>query len=139
MILRALICCGLLASSTFAADQRKHRIDLKMDAASEKALSTADMMQVQAEGLKLWDAELNRVYGELKKKLKPAAFTALQAAQRDWLKYRDSQLKALEVFYGQLEGTMYRPMHAAAILAVTRARALELADLLEMDDLHGEE
>jgi uncharacterized protein YecT (DUF1311 family) len=123
---------AVLAFYAFGEDQpKKHPIDVKVEVAEEKALSTAEQTEVQASALKLWDAELNRVYAKLKKRLKPSAFDALQAAQRDWLKYRDSQRKFLDEMYQQFQGTMYIPMHAAAVKEITRARALELTHLLE--------
>ena len=95
-------------------------------------MSTAEQTQAQTKGLELWDAEMNRVYAELRKRLKPAAFAALQVAQRDWLKYRDSQKKFLGEMYGQFQGTMYIPMQASAVMQITRARALELTHLLRV-------
>jgi uncharacterized protein YecT (DUF1311 family) len=122
----------MLAIPVLGEDQpKKHPIDVKVEAAEEKALSTAEQRDVEANALKLWDAELNRVYAKLKKRLKPSAFEALQAAQRDWLKYRDSQTKFIDEMYQQFQGTMYIPMHAAAVKEITRARALELTHLLE--------
>jgi uncharacterized protein YecT (DUF1311 family) len=132
MRISALFLAALISTTAFAAEEPKHPIDRKVEAASEKAVSTAEMVQVQADGLKLWDAEMNRVYGELKKRLKPSAFAALQAAQRAWIEYRDSQIKFIGEFYGQFQGTMYAPMRAAAELEVTRQRALELGHRLEI-------
>jgi len=116
----------------------KHPIDVKTEAAEEKAMSTAEQTQAQSEGLKLWDAEMNRVYAKLKKRLHPEAFELLQAAQRDWLKYRDSQRKFLTTMYTGFQGTMFIPMHAAAVKELTRARALELIHLLEMHEEFAE-
>jgi uncharacterized protein YecT (DUF1311 family) len=110
---------------------KKHPIDLQMEKAEEEASSTADQTQTQARGLKLWDAEMNRVYTKLRKRLKPAAADALQVAQRAWLDYRDRQTKFLEEMYNGFEGTMFIPMHAAAVKKVTRARALELITSLQ--------
>lgn len=114
---------------------KPHPIDVKIEAAEEKAMSTAEQREVQSNAFKLWDAEMNRVYAKLKKRLKPATFSALQIAQRDWLKYRDSQEKFLDELYREFQGTMFIPMHAAAVMKITRARALELTHLLEV---HGE-
>ena len=109
----------------------KHPIDVKTEAAEEKAMSTAEQTQAQSEGLKLWDAEMNRVYAKLRKALKPEAATALQAAQREWLNYRDAEVKFLDEMYAAFEGTMFIPMHMAAVARVTRERALRLTRLLE--------
>jgi uncharacterized protein YecT (DUF1311 family) len=81
---------------------------------------------------------MNRVYTKLRKRLKPAAADALQVAQRAWLDYRDRQTKFLEEMYNGFEGTMFIPMHAAAVKKVTRARALELITLLEAHEEFAE-
>lgn len=135
----ALFLGALLATASFvrAEDEEKHPIDAKVAALFDKAVSTADMVEAAGKGTKLWDAELNRCYGELKKKMKPAAFAALQAAQRQWLAYRDAQFKALDEFYGQFDGTMYIPMRADAGMTVIRTRAMELYHMLQTFEEHG--
>lgn len=137
----ALLFTALCATAPFARaddEEKKHPIDAKVAALFDKAVSTADMMQAADKGTKLWDAELNRCYGELKKKMKPAAFATLQAAQRQWLAYRDAQFKALDEFYSQFDGTMYLPMRADAGMTVIRTRAMELYDMLEMLKEHAQ-
>jgi len=120
-----------------AEDERKHPIDVKIAAAEEKAGSTVEMRQVYVDGLQQWDAELNRTYSELKKVLKPKSFTALQGAQRQWIAYRDEQLKFLNQLYSEFDGTMYIPMRAAAEMNITRSRALELSRQLEIYNDHS--
>jgi uncharacterized protein YecT (DUF1311 family) len=136
-----LLLLALLATAPFVRaedEEKKHPIDAKVAALFDKAVSTHDMIQAAGQGTKLWDAELNRCYGELKKKLKPEAFTALQAAQRQWIAYRDAQSKALDEFYSQFDGTMYLPMRADAGMTVIRTRAMELYDMLEMLKEHAQ-
>jgi uncharacterized protein YecT (DUF1311 family) len=137
LILATVLIAAVSVHAVAEDAPRKHPIDVKTEAEEEKAMSTADQTEVQANALKLWDAEMNRVYGELKKRLKPATFTALQAAQRDWLKYREGQRKFLGELYQEFEGTMYIPMHAAAVKEITRARTLELTRLLEIHQEFG--
>ena len=128
-----------LAVTAFAADEEeKHPIDRKIAAAEEKAVSTAEMRQVYVDGLKAWDAELNRVYGELKKKLKPNTFAVLQSAQRQWIVYRDEQMKFISSMYAEFDGTMYIPMRASAEMEITRARALELWRQLQVVSDHAQ-
>jgi uncharacterized protein YecT (DUF1311 family) len=128
----ALLLTLLVAPCLAFADEDKHPLDAKIDAAADKANSTLETREAYDNGLKLWDAELNRCYGQLKKKLKPEVFASLQAAQRQWLVYRDSQIKFIDQFYAQFDGTMYIPMRSAAVMEVTRARALELYHRLEV-------
>jgi uncharacterized protein YecT (DUF1311 family) len=137
-ILSACLSGSLVIQSVAEEKLRKHPIDVKTEAAEEKAMSTAEQTQAQDYSLKLWDAELNRVYAKLKKRLKPATFAALQSAQRDWIKYRDSQQKCLTELYQQFQGTMFTPMHAAAVKEITRVRALELTHILEMHEEFAE-
>lgn len=129
----SIVLSVILSSVSLGEDApKKHPIDVKIAAAEEKAMNTHEQTAAQMDGIKLWDAEMNRVYAELKKRLKPATFAALQTAQREWLKYRDSQIKFLDELYKEFQGTMYIPMHAAAVKEITRARALELTHLLEV-------
>jgi len=137
--LLCVILCSLFSLRTMGEEAvKKHPIDVQTEKAEENALSTADQTEAQAKSLKLWDAEMNRVYAKLKKRLKPAAATALQAAQKDWLKFRDTQRKFLEEMYQGFEGTMFIPMHAAAVKEITRARTLELTRLLEAHEEFAE-
>lgn len=133
----AFLVALLLAVPAAIAEEKTHPIDGKVEALFEKAGSTAEMIEACDAAAKLWDAELNRCYGELKKKLRPAAWTALQAAQRQWLAYRDAQWKCIAEFYGQFEGTMYLPMRADAAMSIVRTRAMELHDMLAVFEEHG--
>jgi uncharacterized protein YecT (DUF1311 family) len=135
LMLRACLIAAIVLASplaTHADDEEGHPIDAKMEALVDAANSTADQVKAYSRGLKLWDGELNRCYGDLKKRLKPQAFAALQAAQRQWLAYRDEQLKFIVELYSSFDGTMYIPMSAAASMEVTRKRALELYEALQL-------
>jgi uncharacterized protein YecT (DUF1311 family) len=140
MKIPAVVFSLLLVLGAAAADEeKKHPIDVKIAAAEEKAESTAEMRKTYADGLRLWDAELNRVYAELKKKLKPKTFATLQNAQRQWIAYRDEQIKFLNALYAEFDGTMYIPMRAAAEMEITRSRAKELGQQLEIYNEHSGE
>jgi uncharacterized protein YecT (DUF1311 family) len=60
----------------------------------KEAISTKDMQDCMDNEWKKSDADLNRVYQEFLKKLKPEQATALKKAQRAWLTYRDAQCEA---------------------------------------------
>jgi uncharacterized protein YecT (DUF1311 family) len=137
MKLPAFLLVLFLTLCASAQDEKKHPIDAKIAAAEEKAGNTAEMRQTYIDGLLLWDAELNRAYAELKKTLKPKSFAALQAAQRQWIAYRDEQVKFLNQLYSEFDGTMYIPMRAAAEMEITRSRALELGRQLEIHNAHA--
>src|SRR5215212_603236 len=97
------------------------------------------MRQTYVDGLRLWDAELNRVYGELKKKLKSKSFAALEGVQRQWIAYRDEQIKFLNALYSEFDGTMYIPLRASAEMEITRSRANELGLQIEIYNQQGGE
>jgi uncharacterized protein YecT (DUF1311 family) len=84
---------------------------------------------------KQWDQLLNRRYQALKAALPAAAQPALVDAQRAWLRSRDADLELIASVYETVTGTMYAPMNANDIMAVTRSRAQTLAAYLT--DLSG--
>jgi uncharacterized protein YecT (DUF1311 family) len=77
------------------------------------AVSTKDIQDCMDSEWKKADRELNRVYQESLKRLKPEQAASLKKAQRAWLTYRDAQCEAnYKMFAG---GT-------AAPLALTQCR-----------------
>lgn len=84
-----------------------------LTAQCKNAVSTKDMQDCMDNEWKKSDAELNRVYQQSLKKLKPEQAALLKKAQRVWLSYRDAQCDAdYKMFAG---GT-------AAPLALTQCR-----------------
>jgi len=131
------LCSLLLLCANFpcvAKDPRKDPLDKKVEALFDKAKSTGDQFEAAEAGKKLWDEEMNRVYQELKKKLSPAAATALQNSQRKWLEWRDSEFTAINAYYDQFKGTMYGPMRVGDKMDIIRDRTLYLRDQLSMLD-----
>jgi uncharacterized protein YecT (DUF1311 family) len=100
-----------------------------MDAAMEKDPSTAGMVQAISKANKQWDKEMNSLYQDLKKTMATEEWAALVTAQKAWLVYRDAQTKSLVETYGRMEGTMWIPMSASAVMGLTKDRALFLQSL----------
>ena len=123
----------LLALLTLAmplqAGEEKHPIDRAMDAAMEKDPSTAGMVQAISKANKQWDKEMNALYQDLKKTMAAEEWAALVTAQKAWLVYRDAQTKSLVETYGRMEGTMWIPVSASAVMGLTKDRALFLQSL----------
>ncbi|MEZ4903577.1 MAG: lysozyme inhibitor LprI family protein [Spirosomataceae bacterium] len=112
-----------------------HPIDVALDKCMDKNPSTQGMVGCLEDAYKKWDAELNKNYKALSLKLDTKQKTALLAAQRKWIEYRDLEFKALGSVYETMEGTMYQPMIVNDRLEVVKKRALDLKsylDLLEM-------
>lgn len=112
--------------------EEKHPIDREYDECMEKNSSTAGMVQCTDKAYKKWDAELNRVYGVLMKKLPAKKAAVLKESQRDWLTYRDANYKLIDAIYDELQGTMYIPMRLYAKLRIVRERALLLSSYVEL-------
>jgi uncharacterized protein YecT (DUF1311 family) len=112
------------------AQEEKDPIDLEMDAAMEQAMSTADMVAAITAAHEKWEAKLNSTYRVLKQRMPPEEFAALQQAQRAWITFRDKQIESYGITYGAMEGTMWIPIHAGAVMRITKQRALDLENIL---------
>ena len=80
------------------------------------------------------DRTLNATYGKLLAKLSPPGRSGLQAAQRDWLAYRDAQC-AFETL-GTAGGSVHAFVLSECLEAVTRTQTERLAaqaDCMEGD------
>ncbi len=90
------------------------------------AVSTKDMQDCMDNDWKKSDAELNRVYRESLKKLKPEQAALLKKAQSAWLTYRDAQCEAdYKVFAG---GTAAPPALIQCRVTLTQERTKTLKD-----------
>lgn len=131
MKIKILFLC--LSFSTFLSLQGaedKDPIEIQMDAAIEQNGSTGGQVEAITEANQKWETKLNAIYKSLKQKMQPDEFAALQQAQRAWITYRDKQLLSYESTYGKMDGTMWVPMHAYAVMKLTKKRVQELQTLL---------
>ena len=73
------------------------------------------------------DAELNRVYGDLRGHLPPAAMGALRDAQRHWLAFRDAEFDFVAANWNRDQFGSSAPMSQGAYrCALIRARVMQL-------------
>jgi uncharacterized protein YecT (DUF1311 family) len=113
-------------------ENKAHLIDKLTDECLAKDQTTAGMVNCFHEACELWDAELNKVYNQLRVQLNPEQKEALKAAQVEWIKYRDLNFAMIESIYGSLEGTMYTPMKIADRADFIKKRTLELESYAEL-------
>lgn len=104
----------------------EHPVDQWLTECMDKDPTTAGMNNCLFEAYEKWDAELNRAYMALRKRLSPSQQKALKAAQVEWLKYRDAEFELIEQFYSGFEGTMYQPMRLEDRVEIVRKRVLGL-------------
>lgn len=119
------------APSAQSSTTGKHRIDVFLDGCMEKNPSTHGMLNCLRQAHQMWDGEMNTVYKNLMTKLPMKGQADLKASQRAWIAFRDREYKFMDTMFGQMDGTMYLPMHADAGMRLTKERALQLNSLLK--------
>ncbi|RLC20971.1 MAG: hypothetical protein DRI57_03465 [Deltaproteobacteria bacterium] len=116
------------------SESEVHLIDNILNQCMAKDSSNANMVNCHYEAYELWDAELNKVYNQLRVRLTPKQQKALKIAQLGWIKYRDLEFKLIGSVHGSLQGSMYKLIQAAERMDIVRERTLRLrsyTDLLE--------
>ncbi|QTA91613.1 Lysozyme inhibitor N-terminal domain-containing protein [Desulfonema magnum] len=118
-----------------SAAENSHLIDrILNECIARDSDVSANVANCIYEAYELWDAELNKVYNQLRVSLNPDQQKALKAAQLEWIRYRDLEFRLIDSIYSSLQGTMYKPMRAQDRMDIVKKRALELklySDLLK--------
>lgn len=135
-ILLALALLAFNFSAYAQAGEKEDIIDKELSTCLEKKenQTTAGMCDCTYKALEKWDKKLNATYKTLQTKLKAKAKTNLTEAQRQWIKFKESEIKLIDATYGSADGTMWRIVRADKVLGITKDRALSLEDLLETLD-----
>ncbi|WP_246050115.1 lysozyme inhibitor LprI family protein [Aquibacillus sediminis] len=91
---------------------------------NSEATTTLDMEEEEANRYKIWDVELNEIYGVLKEQLSKEQMEKLREAQRNWIKHRDETAKEASLKYegGSMESLEY----VATQATLTKERCYEL-------------
>lgn len=127
------IVCWLNANG----QEREMRIDKQLTQCLDSTgnQTTAGMCNCTYRALKQWDDKLNSTYKALLRRLDVAGKARLAEAQREWIKYRDKDIAAIDAVYNKADGTMWRLVRADKVMELTRKRALELQDIIK--DVEG--
>ena len=115
----------------------EHPVDAALEACREKALDTVSISQCTAKALTQWDQELNLAYKALMDALPPEARTALTAAQREWIRFRDADAAFIRADLAAQDGTIWSPTAGSYILDLTRKRAIQLRCYAKMTEMEG--
>jgi len=110
--------------------QKKDPIDVAMEASMTKNSSTAGMVDAIDNAFVQWDKKLNTSYKGLQAKLPANEWKELVIAQRAWVAFRDAQVKAMDLTFERMEGTMWIPIRAEMAMNITRQRAQFLENML---------
>ena len=128
-------CLFFVLAHAAQSQPKPHPIDIAVTQCMEENSSTAGMVQCLQKGYEKWDEELNKQYKKLNARLSKEQKAALQASQREWVKFRDLELAYLTELYATQEGTMYRVVLATEQLEVIKRRALILGKHNELLDM----
>jgi uncharacterized protein YecT (DUF1311 family) len=63
--------------------------------------------------------------------MSPEEWKALQASQRAWIAYRDSEVKTLQEIFNRMQGSMWVSVASSKAMEMTKNRALMLRGYLE--------
>lgn len=110
-------------------------IERKMKLQLEKDYSTAGMINAGSTAIDSYDELLNKYYKQLLKTLDNEDQIFLKQAQRDWLRYRDSELefnKTFTAFKNTGGATMYGPLALSRVLGITRQRVLDIYSYIHL-------
>lgn len=117
---------------TPASHAAQHRIDRSLAQCINTNSATAGMVNCTNQAASLWDKELNSKYTILMSGLDQGSKDALRNFQRQWIAFRDAELKVMDAMYKGMNGSMYLPMRAADRLEIVKARVLQLESYINL-------
>ena len=95
---------------------------------NDSSLTQGDMNQLSAQMYKLWDDELNSIWGRLKDKLDDDTMSKLTEDERNWIADKEAKVKAAGA---DAEGGSLQPLLENSEAAeLTQARVYYLAQYL---------
>jgi len=125
LILIILISINRLhAQSNNEQDQDVIEIEFNKCLNDEGNMTTAGMVGCVFIAKQEWDKELNKYYLLCMEEFSKNEKKALQKSQRSWIKFRDNELVFSALFYGNMQGTLYRISNAMLSKRLTQERAL---------------
>lgn len=122
----------LTVSFVYGQTEKKHPIDIELQKCldSKENYTTKSMTECIIVATESWDKELNKNYKVLLALLTEEQKEKLKESQRQWIKFRDTELEFSRSFYSQMQGTMWISIAAQTKLDLTRKRANELLDYI---------
>jgi uncharacterized protein YecT (DUF1311 family) len=106
-------------------------IDTLLQRCTDKNDSTYGMLQCISQANQQWDHVLNRNYQRLMHTLSPEQQTPVRNAQRQWIAFRDGQIKAIQAIYDR-QGTLWGVIASEKVMDLTKDQAQRLSGYLTM-------
>ena len=123
------ILCILLAIPLHvgAADKTNadHAIDISLEQCLGDNYVKTHQVNCLGKAIDQWDVELNKSYKKLMSILNNNQKVIVRDSQRQWIVYRDMQIKAINVMYNGEWGTATLS-RMSAIMGLTKDKAIEL-------------
>ncbi len=116
----------VLLTNCFVNAEEQYPIDKLEEESIQNDWTTSGMVNATVKATGMWEKEMNKYYGLLKKELDSPEREQLTRSQQAWLKFYNEEIKNISNVFGQLTGTMYIPMCAANVRELVKTRALDL-------------
>ena len=100
-----------------------------LDEKLQNITTQTEMNQIAAEQYQLWDDELNAIWKTLKEVLDPEKMEELTAEQREWITYKENEIKAAGDEFEN--GTMRSAIESSEGMDLTKKRVYELVEYLK--------
>lgn len=126
---------SLLLCLSASAEELKQDIDSTLQKCKMDAVSTIDSQNCYIKATAEWDLELGNQYKLLMNGQPDNVRIALRDSQRQWIKYRDQYISAIDVFYKHHGGTISSLNAAESKLNITRDKAIDLYRIRNSTDL----
>ncbi|MEI6950833.1 lysozyme inhibitor LprI family protein [Paraflavisolibacter sp. H34] len=117
---------------SFGQDSRQHAIDTKLKKCQETNGSTIGLVECKENAEKDWDAELNKYYKLLLGTLSVDEKQTLRETQREWLLFKEKEVKFYLKVYGSKDGSMWNVVIADKKMQIVRQRAIDLMGYYEL-------
>jgi uncharacterized protein YecT (DUF1311 family) len=112
-------------------EDTQYKVDSILADCLKKNVTTVGMSDFLVSAQKLWDIELNKYYRLLLTKLDAKGQMKLKETQKQWIIFRDQEIKFISEAYGTRDGTMWIIIVADKINQLIRQRAVDLIGYYE--------
>lgn len=127
-----LIAIWIIPTSTYCQnDAIQYKVDTILADCLKDNITTVGMSDCFANAQDLWDKELNKYYQLLLTKLDATGRKKLKETQKQWIIFRDQEIKFISEAYGNRDGTMWIIIVADKINQLIRQRAVDLISYYE--------
>ena len=117
---------SILADKRYKYIGKLEEIQNEINSFSQNYSNNADMIEGEATALKLWDDELNKIYGEIKENTHPKEMEIIKRKQLEWIEHRDKEAKKESGKNG--DGSLSGVVYNSTLARLTKERCYELVN-----------